>query len=96
MSYMLNEAFRAPERNIDDVENLHALAELLGLTIERHDRIGSTPTIVVKNEKGEDVHIGFPEGYTPGVLKKPMTTGKMEGVKLQAIGDGPWLYEVDI
>jgi len=77
-------------------EDLEALAQLLNLSVIRHSQIGSTPTIVVRNRNDQEVHIGFPNGRHFGIVQPPLATGRIEGITMHGIGDGPWLYYIDI
>ncbi|MCI0565918.1 hypothetical protein L0Y46_01835 [bacterium] len=47
---------------------------------------------MVKNEKGEEVSVGFPHGRD----KEPCTTGRIEGIPLEIYGHGPWLYSITV
>ena len=85
-------------------EDLDALVELLGLDVVRKDQFGSTPTVVVKGAEGtswenKEVHIGFPYGrsdYKERVTRHPLATGRVNGVRMSAVGDGAWLYSINI
>ena len=86
------------EETAQEFADLHSLAELLNLKVEKESRYEGINTIVVKNEKDVDVHIGFPYGTkgSHGNAYKPAATARIEGVPMTPFGHGSWHYYINI
>ncbi|OHA88660.1 MAG: hypothetical protein A2741_02175 [Candidatus Zambryskibacteria bacterium RIFCSPHIGHO2_01_FULL_43_27] len=83
------------------MNDLRALADVLGLKIMREEYLGGTPTVVVKNEKDEDVHIGFPDRRNmspnaPVQLRMAQATRRIASVDMSFIGSGGWDYRINL
>ncbi len=83
-----------------ELEELRALAELLHLSILREERFSGVMSIVVDDGRGEEVHIGFPDGIrsTAGKLLPLGATGTVFEPKIQMsmYGHGHWKRRIDI
>lgn len=82
----------------EQMADLRSLAELFNLTIEKEEIYMGTPSIVVLNEKGEEVYIGFPDGRKRGSngAFPPATTRRIAGLPMGAYGHGTWEYSIKI
>ena len=68
-------------------KDLKALVELFNLKIVK--KVGRT-TIIVKGKRGEDVHISM------NIRNTLMATGQIPGVPTRILGEGSWIYRIDI
>lgn len=83
------------------LEDLRALSEVLGLTILREEIFNGTPSIVVDDGRGEEVHIGFPDGtHSPSgkMAYPPAATGRIwePPIKMGMYGHGAWRMSIEI
>ncbi len=82
------------------LEDLRALADVLGLTILREENFNGSPSIVVGDGRGSDVYIGFPDGThgAGGRANPPAATGKIfvPPIKMGMYGHGAWRLCIEI
>lgn len=83
-----------------ELAELYALAQILDLQILREERFNGVITIVVDDGRGEEVHIGFPDGTRSptGTLMPVGATGTIyePKIKMSPYGHGHWRRRIDI
>lgn len=84
----------------EHLEDLHALCDVLGLTVLREEKFNGTWSVVVDDGRGEEVHIGFPDGtHGPGGhAYPPAATGKIfePAISMGTYGHGAWTRSIEI
>ena len=83
------------------LEALQSLADILKLSILREENFSNTPSIVVDDGEGNEVHVGFPDGTHSMDGKKaypPAATDKVyqPRIKMRPYGHGAWRFYIDI
>ncbi len=84
------------ERELGD---LQSLCETLGLPIIREEKFNGVITVVVDNGRGEEVHIGSPDGtHINGKKVSPAATDAIykPGVEMGMYGHGVWRRSIKI
>jgi hypothetical protein len=86
-------------RTEKELADLRALSDILNLPILREEKFNGVISIVVDNGKGEEVHVGFPDGtHMSGKKVSPAATGTIFApqVKMGMSGHGVWRRTIEI
>jgi hypothetical protein len=91
----------AEKMHAAELEDLRALAEMLGLKILRKRKVNGVTAIVVDDGRGEEVYIGFPGGRMGNngkLSRSPATTGSLYEPRIKTVpyGNGIWRRCIDV